>query len=350
MGKGQRNRTRGGGATRSGVGRPSSPSAAAGEDGPRDRHLPEFSRRQADALRTHAAEAVRSRGYRARDRGSHVTVTGGPFTGPGAQLGFSTIAREALRLPEAEWGAMVAAVVAQLLDAAVHGCGTGGGLGYAGPALRELLFPRFVAPERMPPGQLAEAHTYARDVGGLPLILAIRHDQASLYLADDHLAKAGGPDAAWAAAESNLFAAGLGRGEAFVREGAAVLLLESDHPRQASWMAYPERLMTHFGIDPGPRGVLFSVPALRMIAFTLTEDSVSHEGIRSMLELNAVLAQDEVAPLSPHVYWWRPGTPLRQATAWEDGAVVVSAPEELGRLLAGQEAGQDGGQHGRAVA
>lgn len=343
MGKGQRHRTRGGrGAPAAGTSGPSVPAGVGGEDEPRDRHLPEFSRRQADALRTHAAEAVRSRGYRARDRGTHVAVTGGPFTGPGAQLGFSTIAREALRLPEAEWGAMVAAVVAQLLDAAVHGGAAGGGLGYAGPALRERLFPRFVAPERVPPGQLAEAHTYARDVGGLPLILAIRHDQTSVYVADDHLAKAGGPEAAWAAAESNLFAAGLGRGEAFVRDGTAVLLLESDHPRQASWMAYPDRLMAHFGVEPGPRGVLFSVPALRMIAFSVTEGSVSRAGIRSMLELNAVLAQDEVAPLSPHVYWWRPGAAVQQATAWEDGHVVVSVPEELAVLL--------GGQDGRAVA
>jgi hypothetical protein len=342
MGKGRRNRAGHGGVPAAGAGWAWEHCAAGSDDGPRDPDLPEFSRRQADALRAHAAQAVRSRGYRARDRGTHLTVTGGPFTGQGAQLGFSTIAREAQRTPEADWAALVDAVVAQILGAAVQGCGTHGSLGYAGPALRERLFPRFVAPERMPPGQLAEAHSYAREVGGLPLILAIRHDQTSIYVADDHLAKAGGPEAAWAAAESNLFAAGPGRAEGFVRDRTAVLLLESDHPRQASWMAFPDRLMAHLGREPGPLGVLFGVPALRMIAVSATEDSVSHEGVRSMLGLNAVLAQDEVAPLSPHVYWWRPGAGLRQATAWRDGRVEVALPEELAELL--------GGPDGRAAA
>lgn len=343
MGKGHRNRARGAEGPPPVALRGDQRAEAGVEPAiPRDPHLPEFSRDQADALRAYAADAVRGVGLRAKDCGTHLVVTGGPFTGAGAQLGFSTIAREAQRLPEGEWNSMVAAVVGHLMAAAMQTGGRSGSLGYAGPALRERLFPRFVAPERMPPDQLAESHTYAREVGGLPLIMAIRRDQTSLFLADDHLAKAGGLEAAWEAAEANLFSAGLGKAEAYGREGTAVLLLESDHPRQASWLAYPERLMAHFGIEPGARGVLFGVPALRMLLFTVTEESVTPDGIRSMLELNAILAQDEVAPLSPHVYWWRPGGPVQAVTSWQGAEIALAPPA----ALAGTFADEDG----RAVA
>lgn len=330
MGKGQRNREA---AAAAGVGTPGEHRSAERPDA----HLPEFSVRQADLLRTLCADAVRALGFRARDRGTYIGITGGPFRGAGAQLGFATIAREALRAPEEQWAAMVEAVVGQILGAAVQGSTTRGSLGYAGPALRERLFPRFVAPERMPEGQLAEDYTYARHVGGLPLIMAIRREQTSLYLADDHLAKAGGLEAAWEAAEQNLFEADLGSGEAFAKDGTAVLLLESDHPRQASWLAYPERLMGHFGIDPGPLGVLFSVPALRMIAFSEVTEHTGVAGITSMLTLNGILAQDEVAPLSPHLYWWRPGEAVHAATATLDGHVVLTLPQSVMEAVAGTD-------------
>lgn len=338
MGKAQRNR----GAARLA---PEAGGSGAGQPRPdprgerADPHLPGFSVRQADCLRRHVADAARGLGFRTRDRGTHIVVMGGPFTGAGAQIGFSTIAREALRIREAEWEPMVAAIVGQLLGAAVQGAMGPGSLGYAGQALRERLFPRFVAPDRMAPGQLAEDYTYSRDVGGLPLIMAIRREQTSMYVADNHLAKAGGLEAAWGAAEANLFAGGLGKGEAFMRDGHAILLLEAEHPRQASWLAYPDRLMEHFGIDPGPLGVFFSVPALRMITFSMSEETMSLTGVRSMLEITSILAKDEVAPLSPHVYWWRPGDRVQAATSFEDGQLALTLPKSVMEAIAGPDNG-----------
>lgn len=308
-------------------------------EGPADPHLPEFTVAQAAVLRAHAVDAVRGLGFRATDRGTHLVVRGGPFTGGGAELGFSTIAREAARVPEDEWGALVSAIVAQVIGAAVEAGASGRSLGYAGPALRERLFPRFVAPGRLHADQLAEGYSYARTVGGLPLIMAIRRDQTSLFVADDHLAKAGGVEAAWEAAEANLFAGGLGRGEAFVRDGHAIMLLESEHPRQASWLAYPERLMEHFGIEPGPRGVFFGVPALRMITFAMSEGTMSLQGLKNMLEIHSILARDEVAPLSPHVYWWRPGSPVLAATSVEDGGLALTLPQSAMEAIVGVDSG-----------
>ncbi|WP_369047007.1 hypothetical protein [Sinomonas sp. P10A9] len=266
---------------------------------------------------------------------------GGPFTGAGAQLGFGTIAREALLLPESEWPVMVEAIVRQLIGAGVQGSAVRGSLGYAGPALRERLFPRFVAPERMPPDAWTEEYTYARRVGGLPLIMAIRREQTSMYVADRHLAKAGGLESAWEAAEENLFSADLGRPEAFVKDGSAVFLLESDHPRQASWLAYPERLMERLGMDPGPLGVFFSVPALRMITFSEVSEETTVEGVISMLEVNAILAKGEVAPLSRHLYWWRPGGEVMAATEFEHGQPVLTLPKSVMEAIAGHGSGAE---------
>ncbi|GAB3274451.1 hypothetical protein GCM10027449_12780 [Sinomonas notoginsengisoli] len=334
MGKAQRNRARSTGNVMRGVGeRPRGSTRPPDEPG--DPHLPEFSVRQADALRRHCADAVRSLGFRAKDLGTHIAVMGGPFTGAGAQLGFRAIATEARQLPESEWGAMAEAIVRQVIGAAVQGSTAPGSIGYAGPALRERLFPRFVAPDRMPPHQLIEDYTYAKDVAGLPLIMAIRREQASMLLSDVHLAKAGGLEAAWDAAEENLFSAGLGEAQAFMKDGTAVLLLESEHPQQASWLAYPERLMEHFGIEPGPLGVFFGVPALRMITFSVIEESMTLNGVESMLELNSILGQDELAPLSPHVYWWRPGDPVRPATSFEDGHLTLTLPQTTTERTAG---------------
>lgn len=341
MGKAQRNRLRTARTTVGGA-LPSLQGVSGGVPGESaDPHLPEFSVRQADALRLHCADAVRGLGFRAKDRGTHIAVMGGPFTGAGAQLGFRAIAIEALQTPEAEWGSMVEAIVRQIIGSAVQGSTSRGSLGYAGPALRERLFPRFVAPDRMTPEQLAEGYTYAKDVGGLPLIMAIRREQTSMFVADDHLAKAGGLEAAWNAAEENLFASGLGGGEAYVRDGHAVLLLESEHPRQASWLAYPEKLVERLGLEPGPLGIFFSVPALRMITVSMSEGTMTLEGIKSMLEINAILAKDEIAPLSPHVYWWRPGDAVRSATSYEDGQLALTLPESVMEAIAGPDSGAE---------
>lgn len=343
MGKAQRNRLAGlrarvdEGSGESEASSPAGPAADAAAEAP-DPHLPGFTVRQAYSLRGYVAAAVQGLGFRARDRGTHVVVRGGPFTGAGAQIGFATIAREALRIPEAAWEPMTEAIVGQLLGAAMQGAGRPGSLGYAGPALRERLFPRFIAPDRMPADQLAEDYTYARDVGGLPLIMAIRREETSIYLSDTHLAKAGGLESAWSAAESNLFEGGIGTGgEAFVRNGHAILLLESEHPRQASWLAYPERLMERLEIEPGPLGMFFSVPALRMITLSMSEETMSVAGIRSMLEITSILAKDEVAPLSPHVYWWRPGEPVQAATSYQDGKVALTLPRSVMEAVAGPE-------------
>lgn len=349
MGKAQRNRSRGLGTSgrRPGHGAQGRGIAGGGDDSREasidvpDRFLPEFSVRQADALRRHCSDAVRGLGFRVKDRGSHIVVMGGPFTGAGAHLGFGTIGREALLVPEAEWPEMAEAFVRQLIGAGVQGSTVPGSLGYSGPALRERLFPRFVTPERMPPDAWTEDYTYARRVGGLPLIMAIRREQTSMYVADRHLAKAGGLEAAWEAAEENLFSADLGRGEAFVKDGSAVILLESDHPRHASWLAYPERLMERLGMDPGPLGVFFSVPALRMITFSEVGEDTTVEGVISMLEVNAILAKDEVAPLSRHLYWWRPGGEVLAATEFENGQLVLTLPKSVMEAIAGQDSGAE---------
>ncbi|WP_138443723.1 hypothetical protein [Sinomonas susongensis] len=180
--------------------------------------------------------------------------------------------------------------------------------------LGKQLFPRFSAAGRIPEGRLSEDYTYARRVGGMPLLLAVRHSQASALLADIHLARAGGVEAAWRAAESNLFEAGPGELSVYTSPaGAAVLVCESEHPRQAAWLAYPERLMEVLGLEIGPRGALFCVPAHRLLGIhILGERSTAEtaEDAKAMLELARILGEDEIAPLSGDLFWWRPGKPV----------------------------------------
>ncbi|WP_430295950.1 hypothetical protein [Sinomonas sp. B1-1] len=341
MGKAQRNRAERADAMRTSASE--TVQSVAGEDlsGP-DRFIPGFTGRQADLLRGHCAEAVRARGLRARDFGSHLAVTGGPFRGSGAQLGLTSIARAAARVPEEVWGEVASSIVGQLVGGALEAAQAGGGrpgsgLGYAGKALRERLFPRFSAPGRIPDEVLGEDYTYARKIAGLPLLLAFRREETSLLLADVHLAKAGGLEAAWEAAEANLFSAGFDEVQAYAKDGVTVLHLEGDHPRMASWLAYPDRLMVELGLEPGRLGVFFGVPALRMITLHLVDEETTVEGLEGMLGLNAILGKEEIAPLSGHLYWWRPGEQVQAATSNEDGALALTLPASVMRAVAGPD-------------
>ena len=291
------------------------------------------------ALRGLCAEAVRALGFRAADRGDHLQVTGGPFRGPGAQLGTASLERLAAVAPEDEWSAIARDYVGELIGAALNAGEQAAGLGYAGQALRERLFPRFSI--RVLEDRLAEDYSYARRVAGLPLLLALRHGQTSKLVADIHLAKAGGLEAAWEAAEQNLFEAGIGRPTAYEKDGAAVVLLESEHPRQASWLAYPDRLMETIGIEPGPLGMLFGVPALRQITLQPVTEETTLAHLGSMIELHGILACDEVAPLSTHLYHWRPGEPVSAATSTEAGSpgTMLTLPKSVMEAIAGPDSG-----------
>ncbi|GAB4099173.1 hypothetical protein [Sinomonas halotolerans] len=304
-----------------------------------DRFLPGFTRGQAGLLRGGVMAAVQALGYRAADRGDHIRVTGGPFRGAGAQLGFATLANKARCLPEEEWADMTDDHVRQVIAAALQGSSTPGSLGYAGTALRERLFPRFIAPQRMDPVRLAEDYTYARDVGGLPLGLAIRRDQTSLLLGDIHLAKAGGAAEAWEAAEANLFAAGIGEPTVYGKGSAAVVLFEGEHPRMASWLAYPQEFLARIGLEPGPLGVLLSVPALRQIAVQPLTEHSTVEHVAAMLGFNRILGEHEVAPLSPHVFHWRPGGPVTAATTVEPEGLALTLPRSVMEAVAGKDSG-----------
>lgn len=318
---------------------------AAGPDSP-DRFIEGYTVREADALRGHCADAVRALGYRAWDRGSHIVVTGGPFKAPGATLGFSTIAREAARVPEDAWGAVAADIVGHLIETAL-----------AAPPnlsrgdLSAQLFPRFSAPGRIPEETLAEDYTYARRVAGLPLLLAVRHSQASALLADIHLARAGGVEAAWESAEANLFSGELGEPTAYQSPtGAAVIVLESEHPRQAAWLGYPDALVDRLGLEVGPRGLLFCAPAHRMLGFHVIDDETRPEDVRRMHELTSILGEDEVAPLSEELFWWQPGKPVMRATTSLGRGPVVLA-DALTAVLSGDLAdGLSGGPSGGADA
>lgn len=290
-----------------------------------DRFLPGFTRGSADALRQHCAEAIRGLGYRAWDRGSHLVITGGPFRSPGATLGFTTIAREAARVNEEEWPELVAEIVGQLVSGALAApphLGRG--------ELRAELFPRFSALGRISEGQLQEDYSYSRRVGGLPLLLAVRHRQTSAFLADIHLSKAGGPEAAWEAAAANLFEAGLGAPTVYAAaSGAAMVVLESEHPRQAAWLAYPERLMEVLGLKVGPLGVLFCVPAHRLLGFHLVTEETTRQDVDRMRDLASILGTDEVAPLSSDLFWWAPGRPVTTDVPVGAPAAVPEGPREF---------------------
>ncbi|MDQ4502786.1 hypothetical protein [Sinomonas sp. ASV322] len=294
-----------------------------------DRFIPGFTVRQAEALRAHCVEAVQTLGYRAWDRGSHIVVTGGPFTSPGAILGFSTISREAARVPKGQWGALAADVVGRLIASAL-----------AAPPhldkaqLHKGLFPRFSAPGRIPDELLAEDYTYSRRVGGMPLLVAVRHEQASAFLADIHLAKVGGIEEAWRSAEANLVAAGLGDPTVYTApNGSSTVVFEGEPPRQAAWLGYPERLVETLGIDVGPLGALFCVPAHRMLGLQLVGDSTTFDDVERMLSLVDILGEGEVAPLSGALFWWRLGEDVLPAAAAGLDGERLSLPPAVSEAL-----------------
>jgi hypothetical protein len=61
------------------------------------------------------------------------------------------------------------------------------------------------------------------------------------------------------------------------------------------------------GLDIGPSGVIFCVPAHRILGFHVVDERTSRQDLERMRELTSILGTDEVAPLSDDLFWWAPG-------------------------------------------
>ena len=87
--------------------------------------------------------------------------------------------------------------------------------------------------------------------------------------------------------------------------------------------------------------MLFGVPALRMLTLQPVTEETRLDHLGSMIELHGIMARDEVAPLSTHLYHWRPGEPVSAATSNEPGAPgpYLTLPQSVMEAIAGPDSG-----------
>ena len=77
-----------------------------------------------------------------------------------------------------------------------------------------------------------------------------------------------------------------------------------------------------------PQGVLVSMPSRHELVFAPVDENVV-ANLAGMLEVTAVEYREEIAPLSPYVYWWQDGTLTALSEGDGCGGVQVRFPEEF---------------------
>jgi hypothetical protein len=97
----------------------------------------------------------------------------------------------------------------------------------------------------------------------VPLLVALDSPESVTYVGAPQIEAAGGEDIVWDAALKNLVAEGPGEPDEMRFEDGSFLVFETESVYQASWLAYPDRLVELLGYKPGPLGALLSIPATK---------------------------------------------------------------------------------------
>lgn len=246
----------------------------------------------------------------------------------GDGYGMFAVGRKAAQLPESEWPGMVA----QHFGSIIGGASQPSEL--TADELLSRVYPKFISPGTLAHSQQIDPsrYEYARDVAMVPLLVALDSPESVLYVGAPQIEAAGGEKIVWDAALKNLLAEGPGEPEEMRFEDGTFLVFETESVYQASWLAYPDRLVELLGYKPGPLGALLSIPATNILCLHLVTEATSITDISAMIRVTGAMQAQHPSALSPLLYWWD-GTTVQPITGHDGENVQLLVPDELASIL-----------------
>ncbi|MHA7291546.1 DUF1444 domain-containing protein [Arthrobacter sp. MDT3-24] len=244
------------------------------------------------------------------------------------KYGLFAVARKAAALPERDWKGMVE----QHFSAVISG--DAGGSNVTAEELLNRVYPKVVSPETLARSQQNDPsrYAYARDVAMVSLLVALDSPGSVTYLGAPQIEAAGWADIVWDAALKNLIAQGPGQPADMSLDEGSFLIFETESVYQASWLAYPDRLVELLGYKAGPLGALLSIPATNILCLHLVTEATSITDISAMINVTGIIQSQHPSALSPLLYWWD-GTTVQPISGHDGESVHLFVPEELASIL-----------------
>jgi hypothetical protein len=195
--------------------------------------------------------------------------------------------------------------------------------------LREGTYLRLGLAEGMPEGW-ASSYKYVRQLGGgLTELLVHRDGDFVRWLRDEDVALVG-LDELITIGLTNLLAAEFDHLDVLGSEQGGVYWIQGKSGFVASQvLVLPEilRLLPCADINPD-HGVLIAMPTRHDLIITPVDGGVVWHLAR-LMSLVTQTFNDGVAPLSPHLYWWREGAVHRLTEVDRTGMLEPALPEEF---------------------
>jgi hypothetical protein len=228
----------------------------------------------------------------------------------GRRFGLENLSSECHNAPEDEWPALVERFLGDMLDR----------FGATPPQLTvdqiiDGAYLRLVPVDAVE-GLGADAREthfrYARDIGaGFLEIIAHREDGFARWLRDCEVEQVGVPELR-ALARERLLALRPDICEEFRRPGGRLYSIRGESSFIASKLLVLEQVLQALPRRgrPAPYGALVAVPTkYELICAPVDRDAVSN--LTGLTNLVPTFHRHGRGPLSPHLYWWRPGEDLQ---------------------------------------
>lgn len=261
------------------------------------------------------------------ERGIEVTVYATHLgTADGRHFGLDTIASICHNAPggEADWPRVIGAFLDDALTRFPQEPPA-----LTAEQLRAGTYLRLALIAAMPPDWIS-SYRYARRLGGGLMELLVHRDGDFVrWLRDEDVAMVG-YDELISIGLSNLLATDFDHLDVLGGEHGPTYWLHGDSGFIASKMlVLPEilRLLPCAEIDPA-HGVLVAVPTRHDLLVTPVGEGVVWNMAR-LMSLAAQTFTGGVAPLSPHLYWWRDGAVHRLTEVDRTGALDPALPDEF---------------------
>nr|WP_157528704.1 hypothetical protein [Kibdelosporangium sp. MJ126-NF4] len=226
------------------------------------------------------------------------------------EIGLGPLIDAVVGVPVDQWADLVDDRLRRILGAL-----TGGSPELDGPV--EAVIDRIYARLRPVDGSPVEWWTYAREVApGLLMVLALDHPDRVAILNDEQVRRHG---------YEQLVQAGLDNlcgqlPETYATNNGVYILSGGDYVGSAV-LVMPWVVEAVTGVPELPYGVLVAMPTHGTLVFHVLHDGAGAQ--YAMGEIARIAASYHAAdsgpgPLSPNVYWWRPGAGFLEPVAYYD--------------------------------
>ncbi|QGN59202.1 hypothetical protein [Nostocoides sp. HKS02] len=185
----------------------------------------------------------------------------------------------------------------------------------------------------MPTADLIPAMSYAEEIApGLALVLNLDLPETVQYFMDEHIERFGRA-ALMAAGMKNLRTVREDKREALQHQGGSIEVLLGESVFTASLLLILDEVLDRhdFAIDP-ELGAFVALPNRNQLDFHVLRERSAVPSLQLLAGFAAAGYRDATGPLSPDVYWWRPGSIERVSRLSDDGVRIEVSPDLAERL------------------